>query len=93
MTEVTVMDLVVKLLEAASMGYHDSRLYADEIKPTTKAEDLRFLGGYCPLHGRELHIYDMTKPENAALRNGGLPVEHPLQGLLGADPADYRERV
>lgn len=93
MPEITVMELVVKLLEAATVGYGEAGVYSDVIKPTTKAEDLRFLGGYCPLHGRELHIYDMTLPENAALREGGMPVEHPLQGLLGTDPAEYWKMV
>lgn len=93
MSEVTIMDLIVKLLEAATVGYGDARPYFDAITPKSKAEDLRFLGGYCPLHGRELHIYDMSLPQNAALREGGLPVEHPLQGLLGTDPADYWKRV
>jgi hypothetical protein len=86
---VTVMDLVVKLLEAASVGYFDAPVFMDEIEPTTKAKDLRFLGGYCPLHGRELHVYNMTKPANVGLVEGGTVADHPLQGKLGQDPADF----
>lgn len=86
---VTVIDFIVKLLEACGVGYMDAGLYMDEITPATKAKDLRFLGGYCPLHGRELHIYDMTKPENKKLLEGGAVMDHPIQGQLGKDQAHF----